>query len=132
MICSLWTGSLFGKKNREEREGKKGKRAFRQQNVYQKHACDHHMFLREPTGDVIWLDVFQPLCGWKSKSGKKAHRNLRISKNILQLPFFREHFVAQYHGDSTEGWLMYLLKTLRLTGTILDKIRWKINPSSIL
>ena len=55
-----------------------------------------------------------------------------ISKNFLQLPLLLEDFVAQYQGDLTEGWLIYLLKTLRLTSTILNKIRWKINPSSIL
>ena len=86
----------------------------------------------QTTGDVIWLDVFQPLCGWKSNLGQKAHRSLRISKNCLQLFFFLEDFVAQYQADLTEGWLMYLLKTLRLTSTILDKIPWNINPFSIL
>ena len=50
----------------------------------------------QTTGDVIWLDVFQPLCDWKSKLGQKAHRSLRISKNFLQLPLFLEDFVAQY------------------------------------
>ena len=86
----------------------------------------------QTTGDVIWLDVFQPLCGLNSKLGQKAHRSLRISKNFLQLPFFQEDFLAQFQADLTEGWLMYLLKTLRLTSTILDKIRWNINPFSIL
>ena len=50
----------------------------------------------QTAGDVIWLDVFQSLCGWKSKLGQKAHRSLRISKNFLQLPLFLEDFVAQY------------------------------------
>ena len=107
-LCDVFSLCLGGK-NREEREGKGGKEGFRfssPQFPAQLKACS------QKTGDVIWLDVCQRLCGWKSKLGQKAHRSLRISKNCPQLPFFLEDFVAQYQGDLTEGWLMYLLKTL--------------------
>ena len=112
----------LGKKNREERDAReRGKEAF--------------SLFPLPSSPLDWRLVhrqFQPLCGWKSKLGQKAHRSLRISKNFLQLPLFLEDFVSQYQGELTEGSLMYLLKTVRLTSTILDKIRWKICPSSIL
>ena len=39
---------------------------------------------------------FQPLFGWKSKLGPKAHRTLRFGKSFLQVLFFLEDFVAQF------------------------------------
>ena len=59
-------------------------------------ACEQALCLGKKNREEREGKGFQPLCGWKSKLGQKAHRSLRISKNFLQLPLFLEDFVAQY------------------------------------